>query len=165
MLSILQLVAGISLNTIMQFITGSYNEPLLGFMIKPKIEFAENLSGFLSTANTGANLLQLPRVADIWSCLCTKIFWINLALYFCKWWIYITIGDMAFYCYIIINVNAAQNKKSTIIITISISCTWCAISWQKITDFGRYNCAHIPLQLYKQSFLAHHLLLTNVTIR
>ena len=63
MLSILQLVAGISLNTIIQFITGSYNEPLLGFMIKPKIEFAENLSGFLSTANTGANLLQLPRVA------------------------------------------------------------------------------------------------------
>ena len=63
MLSILQLVAGIPLNTIMQFITGSFNEPLLGSMIKPKIEFAENLSGFLSTANTGANLLQLPRVA------------------------------------------------------------------------------------------------------
>ena len=58
-----RLNGGISLNTILQFITGSYNEPLLGFSIKPKIEFAENPSGFLPTANTCANLLKLPRVA------------------------------------------------------------------------------------------------------
>ena len=49
------------LEDILQFWTGCRYPPLLGFSIKPCIEFQENPAGFLPTANTCANVLRLPR--------------------------------------------------------------------------------------------------------
>ena len=60
----------ITLGHILQFVTGSDEEPLLGFRVAPSIEFVEATSHgtnphtecpFLPTANTCASTLYLPR--------------------------------------------------------------------------------------------------------
>ena len=63
----------ITLGHILQFVTGSDEEPLLGFSVAPSIEFVEATSHgtsphtecpFLPTANTCANTLCLPRCTN-----------------------------------------------------------------------------------------------------
>jgi len=63
----------ITLGHILQFVTGSDEEPLLGFRVAPSIEFVEATSHgtnphtecpFLPTANTCANTLSLPRCTN-----------------------------------------------------------------------------------------------------
>ena len=63
----------ITLGHILQFATGSDEEPLLGFRVAPSIEFVEATSHgtsphtecpFLPTANTCANTLCLPRCTN-----------------------------------------------------------------------------------------------------
>lgn len=55
----------ISLNHVLQFVTGSDEEPPLGFAVQPAIQFPEVLGDsefyFTPTANTCANALNLPR--------------------------------------------------------------------------------------------------------
>lgn len=53
----------ISLQNVLQFATGSTEEPVLGFTLHPSIEFVEVKQGssFLPTANTCINTMQLPR--------------------------------------------------------------------------------------------------------
>ena len=51
----------IALPDILRFATGAENEPILGFSIHPSIAFVEAQKGFVPTANTCINLLQLPR--------------------------------------------------------------------------------------------------------
>ena len=51
----------IALADILRFATGAENEPILGFAIQPSIAFVEAMNGFVPTANTCVNLLQLPR--------------------------------------------------------------------------------------------------------
>ena len=51
----------IALPDILRFATGGENEPILGFSIQPSIAFVEAVKGFVPTANTCINLLQLPR--------------------------------------------------------------------------------------------------------
>lgn len=50
----------VSVGHVLQFVTGSSEEPLLGFRIKPTIYFVESsTTGFLPTANTCSNRLNL----------------------------------------------------------------------------------------------------------
>ncbi|CAG2191962.1 unnamed protein product [Mytilus edulis] len=53
----------ISLQNVLQFATGSTEEPVLGFTLHPSIDFVEVKQGssFLPTANTCINTMQLPR--------------------------------------------------------------------------------------------------------
>ncbi|VDI19251.1 Hypothetical predicted protein, partial [Mytilus galloprovincialis] len=53
----------ISLQNVLQFDTGSKEEPVLGFTLNPFIDFVEVKQGssFLPTANTCINTMQLPR--------------------------------------------------------------------------------------------------------
>jgi len=55
----------INLGTILQFLTGTDEEPLLGFELNPSIKFMEPLSdkpySFTPKANTCINRLLLPR--------------------------------------------------------------------------------------------------------
>jgi len=51
----------ITLNHILKFATGAEDEPVLGFVLKPSIEFVEVASSFIPTANTCINLMKLPR--------------------------------------------------------------------------------------------------------
>lgn len=49
-----------TLGHVVQFTTGTDEEPVLGFKIHPAIEFCENTS-FLPSANTCSNSLKLVR--------------------------------------------------------------------------------------------------------
>ena len=51
----------INLHDVLRFATGAENEPVLGFSIQPSIVFVEAVKGFVPTANTCINSLQLPR--------------------------------------------------------------------------------------------------------
>ena len=51
----------LTLNSILQFITGAEEEPILGFTIKPSLQFVPVQQSFLPTANTCINALTLPR--------------------------------------------------------------------------------------------------------
>jgi len=53
----------ITLQHILEFVTGTDREPLLGFSIKPSLVFVEASSqkSFLPTANTCINTLIMPR--------------------------------------------------------------------------------------------------------
>ncbi|XP_070556010.1 G2/M phase-specific E3 ubiquitin-protein ligase-like isoform X2 [Ptychodera flava] len=51
----------ITLNDILQFVTGAEDEPVLGFRITPSVEFVEMTQSYLPTANTCINRLTLPR--------------------------------------------------------------------------------------------------------
>ncbi|KAK3087861.1 hypothetical protein FSP39_011629, partial [Pinctada imbricata] len=50
-----------SLEKVLQFVTGASEEPVLGFNIHPCIEFNEVETSFLPTANTCIGSLRLPR--------------------------------------------------------------------------------------------------------
>ena len=56
---------GLTLESVLQFVTGAQEEPVLGFVLKPSIEFVEAESNlkwsFLPTGNTCINKLRLPR--------------------------------------------------------------------------------------------------------
>ena len=52
----------LSLESILMFVTGARQRPILGYTVQPMIEFVEKPLGFFPTANTCANLLSLPRV-------------------------------------------------------------------------------------------------------
>lgn len=49
------------LGSILQFATGTDEEPILGFSIPPHLTFYEVSGSFLPTANTCVNALKLPR--------------------------------------------------------------------------------------------------------
>lgn len=49
----------ITLQSILQFVTGSDEEPILGFALDPSITFVINNNSFLPTANTCINKLNL----------------------------------------------------------------------------------------------------------
>ena len=49
-----------SVVSVLQFVTGADEEPVLGFKIAPSIHFPEVEISFLPTANTCINCLQLP---------------------------------------------------------------------------------------------------------
>lgn len=52
----------IELGTILQFVTGATEEPVLGFCIAPSLQFVIPIdSSFYPTSQTCANLLMLPR--------------------------------------------------------------------------------------------------------
>uniref|UniRef100_A0A8W8I3L1 HECT domain-containing protein n=1 Tax=Magallana gigas TaxID=29159 RepID=A0A8W8I3L1_MAGGI len=53
----------VSLHHILQFATGTPEEPILGFTLQPSIQFFEvkSSSGFIPTANTCINNMKLPR--------------------------------------------------------------------------------------------------------
>ncbi|XP_061171814.1 uncharacterized protein LOC133181305 [Saccostrea echinata] len=53
----------VSLQHVLQFTTGTPEEPVLGFTLHPSIDFveAQSKSGFIPTANTCINTLRLPR--------------------------------------------------------------------------------------------------------
>ncbi|XP_061188056.1 uncharacterized protein LOC133196140 [Saccostrea echinata] len=51
----------LTLNHILQFVTGASEEPVLGFFLHPSIEFVCAMNSFLPTANTCSNSLKLPR--------------------------------------------------------------------------------------------------------
>lgn len=53
----------VSLYHILQFATGTPEEPILGFTLQPSIHFCEvkSSSGFIPTANTCINNMKLPR--------------------------------------------------------------------------------------------------------
>jgi len=53
--------AGITLGSILQFATGTDEEPVLGFGIQPSLYFHEVDQSFLPTANVCVNCLKLPR--------------------------------------------------------------------------------------------------------
>ena len=48
------------MGSVLQFLTGADEEPVLGFKIAPFIHFPEVQISFLPTANTCINCLQLP---------------------------------------------------------------------------------------------------------
>lgn len=50
-----------SLSSILTFVTGTDEEPVLGFHILPSIQFHEVQDSFLPTANTCICCLRLPR--------------------------------------------------------------------------------------------------------
>lgn len=50
-----------SLENILQFVTGMDEEPTLGYTLQPAIAFSEVELSFLPTANTCINQLNLPR--------------------------------------------------------------------------------------------------------
>lgn len=50
-----------SLENILQFVTGMDEEPILGYTLQLAIAFIEVESSFLPTANTCINQLNLPR--------------------------------------------------------------------------------------------------------
>ena len=45
---------------ILRFVTGSENEPILGFSIQPCIEFCDSMPSSFPVRNTCANKLTLP---------------------------------------------------------------------------------------------------------
>lgn len=49
-----------SLEMVVKFVTGSDNEPVLGFAIPPKVEFIHQCESCFPTSNTCANKLALP---------------------------------------------------------------------------------------------------------
>ncbi|KAJ8309731.1 hypothetical protein KUTeg_011596 [Tegillarca granosa] len=51
----------ISVGKILQFVTGAEEEPVVGFTMKPTIQFVEKDDSFIPTANTCINCLRLPR--------------------------------------------------------------------------------------------------------
>ena len=51
----------VTLSRVLQFVTGTDEEPVLGFKLHPSIDFPECDSSYLATANTCTNLLNLPR--------------------------------------------------------------------------------------------------------
>ncbi|XP_070581505.1 uncharacterized protein [Ptychodera flava] len=51
----------LTLNHILQFATGTDEEPVLGFTIRPSIVFIEVETSFIPTANTCINSMHLPR--------------------------------------------------------------------------------------------------------
>lgn len=55
----------VSLSQVLQFATGTNEEPVLGFSLHPSIQFYEVLpsSSFIPTANTCINSLKLPRAS------------------------------------------------------------------------------------------------------
>jgi hypothetical protein len=48
----------VTLSSILKFVTGSFNEPLLGYSLEPSLTFDPNIS--LPHANTCINRLTLP---------------------------------------------------------------------------------------------------------
>ena len=50
----------VSLHSILKFVTGRENEPVLGFQMKPTICFGTNMPSCLPTGNTCINRLTLP---------------------------------------------------------------------------------------------------------
>lgn len=48
------------LGQILAFVTGSTEEPVLGFSVGPAIEFVKACAGFLPTAHTCGNILSIP---------------------------------------------------------------------------------------------------------
>lgn len=48
------------LGQVLAFVTGSTEEPVLGFSIAPAIEFVQAEVGFLPTAHTCSNMLSIP---------------------------------------------------------------------------------------------------------
>lgn len=54
---------GLSLSSILTFVTGTDEEPVLGFHIHPSIQFHEVQDSFLPSANTCIGCLRLPRPA------------------------------------------------------------------------------------------------------
>lgn len=51
----------LTLSRILVFVTSAYEEPLLGFKIQPSTVFCKVTKGFLPTANTSVNSLNLPK--------------------------------------------------------------------------------------------------------
>ena len=51
----------VTLGKILQFFTGVDEEPPLGFVNQPCLEFVECYQSFIPTASTCANVLYLPR--------------------------------------------------------------------------------------------------------
>ena len=51
----------ISVTHILQFLTAAEEEPVLGFVLHPSLQFVEVTSTFIPTANTCINCLNLPR--------------------------------------------------------------------------------------------------------
>ncbi|XP_006815367.1 uncharacterized protein LOC102808559, partial [Saccoglossus kowalevskii] len=51
----------ITVSDILRFATGADEEPILGFMMDPSIEFVEVDNSFLPSANTCINSMKLPR--------------------------------------------------------------------------------------------------------
>lgn len=52
-----------TLGSILTFVSGTDEEPILGFKIQPSIMFPEAERTFLPTANTCINCLKIPRPA------------------------------------------------------------------------------------------------------
>ena len=52
---------GVSLGHVLQFATGSDEEPILGFELHPSLIFTEVKNSFLPMANTCSNTLYLPH--------------------------------------------------------------------------------------------------------
>ncbi|XP_071947526.1 uncharacterized protein [Antedon mediterranea] len=51
----------LTLGHLLQFVTGTDEEPVLGFVLHPQIVFTETAGSFLPSANTCINSMQLPR--------------------------------------------------------------------------------------------------------
>lgn len=53
----------VGLRDVLQFATGATEEPVLGFVLHPSIEFVESTPGtsFIPTASTCTNTLKIPR--------------------------------------------------------------------------------------------------------
>lgn len=51
----------VTLNQILQFVTGASEKPVLGYYMHPSTEFVAPLRSFLPTANTCSNALKLLR--------------------------------------------------------------------------------------------------------
>jgi len=52
-------ITGVTLGRILQFMTGSDEEQIIGFSLKPSIHF-HDLAGSIPTASTCVNMLYLP---------------------------------------------------------------------------------------------------------
>ena len=51
----------ITLGHVLQFLTGTDEEPVLGFALQPSIKFVEEPRSFIPTANTCINCMKIPR--------------------------------------------------------------------------------------------------------
>ena len=51
----------LTLNDVIQFVTGAEEEPALGFRLSPTLEFVEFTDSYLPTSNTCINRITLPR--------------------------------------------------------------------------------------------------------
>lgn len=58
---------GLSLANILTFVTGTDEEPVLGFHIHPSIQFHEVQDSFLPSASTCIGCLRLPETEKLFS--------------------------------------------------------------------------------------------------